>query len=97
MHLLPDNPNQFDYLHAIRAIASRSGDKKIFDLADAAMQMGDQSSSLESARKLCRWAFPRLQEHAARSQRLDTLEECRSQMTAHPEIFGEQPPQTRVK
>lgn len=34
---LPDNPNQFDYLHAIRAIASRTSNKQIFDLADAAM------------------------------------------------------------
>ena len=37
MKLLPDNPTQFDYLHAIRALAARSGDKQIFDLADAGM------------------------------------------------------------
>jgi hypothetical protein len=35
--LLPDNPTQFDYLHAIRAVSSRGGNKDIFDLADAGM------------------------------------------------------------
>jgi hypothetical protein len=36
---LPDNPTQFDYLHAIRAVASRIGNKQIFDLADEAMNL----------------------------------------------------------
>jgi hypothetical protein len=36
---LPDNPTQFDYLHAIRAVASRIGKKQIFDLADEAMNL----------------------------------------------------------
>jgi len=43
MKLLPENPTQFDYLHAIRALAAR-GDmsavpklKEIFNLADAGM------------------------------------------------------------
>lgn len=39
--LIPENPTRFDYLHAIRAIASRSGADEIYHLADAAMQMGD--------------------------------------------------------
>lgn len=38
--LLPDeNPTQFDYLHAIRAVAARTGHKQVFDLADAGMQL----------------------------------------------------------
>jgi hypothetical protein len=36
---LPDNPTQFDYFHAIRAVASRIGKKQIFDLADEAMNL----------------------------------------------------------
>jgi hypothetical protein len=36
-NLLPENPTQFDYLHAIRALASRQSLKDIFDLADAGM------------------------------------------------------------
>ncbi len=36
-NFLPENPTHFDYLHAIRAVASRAGLKQIFDLADAGM------------------------------------------------------------
>jgi hypothetical protein len=35
--VLGEDPTRFDYLHAIRAVASRSGNKEIFDLADAGM------------------------------------------------------------
>lgn len=38
MTLLPDNPTQFDYLHAIRAAASRGGSlSRIYQLADEGM------------------------------------------------------------
>lgn len=37
--LLPANPTQFDYLHAIRAVASRTGQNEILGLADRAMNM----------------------------------------------------------
>ena len=41
MTLLPTNPTAFDYFHAIRAVASRTGQKLIFDLADAGMNLDD--------------------------------------------------------
>jgi hypothetical protein len=41
---LPDNPTQFDYLHAIRAIASRISNNQVFDLADAAMNLPNVQS-----------------------------------------------------
>lgn len=43
--LLPENPTQFDYLHAIRAVASRAGSTpaigQIFALATEAMNLPD--------------------------------------------------------
>jgi hypothetical protein len=42
MNLLPDNPTPFDYLHAIRAVASRAGLKEIFNLADRGMFANDE-------------------------------------------------------
>lgn len=45
MKLLPENPTQFDYLHAIRAVASRSGSdtnpvlKAIFNMANDGMML----------------------------------------------------------
>lgn len=45
MKLLPENPTQFDYLHAIRAVASREGLKQIFDLADAGMMAAEPSKT----------------------------------------------------
>jgi hypothetical protein len=44
-NFLPDNLTQFDYLHAIRAIASRIGNKQIFDLADAGMNLADAEAT----------------------------------------------------
>ena len=44
-NFLPENPTQFDYLHAIRAIASRIGNKQIFDLADAGMNLVDAEAT----------------------------------------------------
>ena len=44
---LPENPTPFDYLHAIRAVASRCGNTQIFDLADAGMNLpNDQGVSV---------------------------------------------------
>jgi hypothetical protein len=48
-NFLPDNPTQFDYLHAIRAIASRIGNKQIFDLADAGMNLADAEATCSSS------------------------------------------------
>ena len=42
--ILHDNPTQFDYLHAIRALASRLGYREIFDLADKGMNVKEESS-----------------------------------------------------
>lgn len=44
--LLPENPTRFDYLHAIRALASRLSLKEFFDLADAGMNTGDNKWQL---------------------------------------------------
>lgn len=38
---LPEHPTQFDYLHAIRALASRAGQTEILELADKAMNMDE--------------------------------------------------------
>jgi len=48
-NFLPENPTQFDYLHAIRAIASRIGNKPIFDLADAGMNLVDAEATCSSS------------------------------------------------
>lgn len=41
MKILPENPTQFDYLHAIRALAARGGLelRQIYLLADEGMQI----------------------------------------------------------
>ena len=61
MNLLPLNPTPFDYFHAIRALASREGNKAIFDLADAAMNLpepkgGTPETDDEAIRHCANWA-----------------------------------------
>lgn len=51
---LPPNPSRFDYLHAIRALASRTGQTEILDLADKAMDMDETDEAQRLLARLCR-------------------------------------------
>lgn len=47
MNLLPENPTQFDYLHAIRAVAARHGDFRVIEiLADAGMNQSQKTDTM---------------------------------------------------
>jgi hypothetical protein len=56
MNLLPPNPTPFDYFHAIRALASREGNKAIFDLADAAMNLPEPKGQTPETDAAWKWA-----------------------------------------
>ena len=71
MKLLPDNPTQFDYLHAIRAVASRSSNKEIFDLADAGMQTATSDKFEKAGEALCKYFavdYPQVINHSGRAE-----------------------------